>query len=81
MDTIESIKPDKVMDTRGLTPPMPLIKTRKALGRMKKGMILEIWCADPDLKTALPKLENENGCEYLGCALDPNGYTRYLVRK
>lgn len=77
----EEIKADKVIDTRGLTPPMPLLKTRKALGAMKPGKILEIWCLDPETKKDLPSLHDENGDTYLGCSPDPDGYLRFFIRK
>ena len=34
------------LDTRGLTCPMPILKTKKELGRMSSGDILEITASD-----------------------------------
>ncbi len=78
---LNMIKSDKVMDTRGLAPPMPVVKSRKALKTMKTGKILEIWCTDPEGQQEIPDLHNENGSAYLGCLLDPDGYIRFFIRK
>ncbi|MFZ5572363.1 MAG: sulfurtransferase TusA family protein [Thermodesulfobacteriota bacterium] len=78
---LEQLKADKVMDTRGLSPPMPLVKSRKALSRMKTGKILEIWCTDPEAQQEIPSLHGECGGAYLGCVTDPEGYTRFFIQK
>ncbi|MBF0477760.1 MAG: sulfurtransferase TusA family protein, partial [Deltaproteobacteria bacterium] len=41
------LKPDYTLDVRGLSCPMPLLKTKKAIQEMKKGQIIEVFSSDP----------------------------------
>jgi tRNA 2-thiouridine synthesizing protein A len=38
---------DKTLDTKGLTCPLPILKTRKVLSEMPKCAVLEILSTDP----------------------------------
>jgi tRNA 2-thiouridine synthesizing protein A len=77
----ENIKVDKVLDTRGLSCPMPILKTRKELKGMKSGEILEILGTDPGSKNDFPAFANKAGMEFLGLTDVPEGYTRYFIKK
>ena len=77
---LRSIKSDKVMDTRGLESPMPLIKTIKALNSLGPEKILEVWCSDPDSKKDIPEIDIKKGA-YMGCLQDPDGYMRFFIKK
>jgi len=63
---VDDIKPDDTLDCRGLTCPMPLIKTRKTVDKMKSGEVLEVLSTDPGTKNDLPAFANRMGHEYLG---------------
>lgn len=78
---LSQIKPDSTLDTRGLSCPMPLLKTKKALKQMSPGQILEILGTDPGSKNDIPDFGNKGGNEFLGFVDDPEGFTRYFVRK
>ena len=39
--------PDKTLDTKGLSCPLPILKTRKVLSEMPKGAKLEVLATDP----------------------------------
>jgi tRNA 2-thiouridine synthesizing protein A len=39
--------PDKTLDTKGLTCPLPILKTRKALSELAMGATLEVLSTDP----------------------------------
>ncbi len=41
------IKADDLLDARGLTCPMPIIKAKKAIEKLKEGNILEVLGTDP----------------------------------
>ena len=77
---LKCIKSDKVMDTRGLESPMPLLKTINALKSLGAEKILEVWCSDPDSKNDIPTIDNQEGT-YMGCLNDPDGYSRFFIRK
>ena len=78
---ISTITADSTLDTRGLTCPMPLLKTKKALKGMKAGQVLEILGTDPGSKNDIPNFGQKGGNEFLGMVDDDAGYTRYFIKK
>jgi len=78
---LESMKPFSVLDARGLSCPMPLLKTKKTLKGVPVGEILEIWGTDPGSKNDIPDYGNKFGNTFLGFVDDAEGYTRYFIRK
>ncbi len=62
----EDITPDETLDCSGLSCPMPLLKTKKHIGSMQSGQILEIISTDPGTKNDLPAFAKKAGHEFLG---------------
>ncbi|MBU0988459.1 MAG: sulfurtransferase TusA family protein [Proteobacteria bacterium] len=79
-ETLENIKADIVLDTRGLSCPMPILRVKKELKSMKPGQIVEVWSTDPGSKKDMPDFAKKQGEEFLGY-MDEAGYTRYLIKK
>ncbi|MBU0986246.1 MAG: sulfurtransferase TusA family protein [Proteobacteria bacterium] len=79
-EIIEKIKADIVLDTRGLSCPMPILRVKKELKSMKPGQIVEVWSTDPGSKKDMPDFAKKQGEEFLGY-MDVAGYTRYLIKK
>ena len=75
------IKADNTLDARGLTCPMPLLKTKKILKGMKPGEVLEILGTDPGSKNDIPHFGQKGGNEFLGMEDDDGGFTRFYIRK
>jgi tRNA 2-thiouridine synthesizing protein A len=78
---LENIQPNSVLDTRGLTCPMPLLKTKKALKSMASGEILEILGTDPGSKKDIPDFGNKGGNQFVGMLDTSEGHTRYFIKK
>ena len=78
---LDTVQPFTVLDARGLTCPMPLLKTKKALKEVPVGEVLEIWGTDPGSKNDIPHFGNKKGNVFLGFVDDDAGYTRYFIRK
>ena len=78
---LENLMPFSVLDARGLTCPMPLLKTKKELKVVPEGEILEIWGTDPGSKNDIPHFGDKGGNTFLGFVDDEEGYTRYFIRK
>jgi tRNA 2-thiouridine synthesizing protein A len=79
---LHSIEPHSIVDARGLTCPMPLLRTKKTLNGVPVGEILEIWGTDPGSKNDIPHFGGKNGNTFLGFYDDETeGYTRYFIRK
>ncbi|MBW1649976.1 MAG: sulfurtransferase TusA family protein [Deltaproteobacteria bacterium] len=73
-------KSDKVLDLRGLTCPMPLLKTKKELKAMKAGQILEVWGTDEGSKKDIPGFVTKRKHELLSLEDLAEGYTKYLIK-
>ena len=78
---LTNIESYDVLDARGLSCPMPLLRTKKTLKAVPVGEILEIWGTDPGSKNDIPHFGNKNGNQFLGFVDDDAGYTRYFIRK
>jgi tRNA 2-thiouridine synthesizing protein A len=76
---VDEIKPDQTLDARGLSCPMPILKTKKAIEKMKSGEILEILGTDPGTKNDLPSFAKKAGHEFLGLKED-QGFTRFYIK-
>jgi tRNA 2-thiouridine synthesizing protein A len=76
---VDNITPDETLDCRGLSCPMPLLKTKKAMGKMTSGQIIEILGTDPGTKNDLPGFANKAGHTYLGEKED-EGFTRFYLK-
>ena len=77
---VDDIKADETLDARGLSCPMPILKTKKQIGKMAKGQILEIFSTDPGTGNDLPSFAKRGGHEYLGNKED-QGFVRYYIKK
>lgn len=77
----ENIIPDETLDCSGLSCPMPLLKTKKHIGGMKSGQILEVISTDPGTKNDLPAFARKTGHEFLGVKEEDGGARLYLKIK
>jgi tRNA 2-thiouridine synthesizing protein A len=78
---LTTITPNQVLDTIGLTCPMPLLKTKKALKGMQSDQILEVLGNDPGSKNDIPDWGNKGGNQFLGMLDINNGVTRFFIKK
>lgn len=77
---LKKVKPDETLDVRGLSCPMPVLKTVKAMKDMDSGQILEVLGTDPGSKKDMPKVAQKSGDEWLGFLDDENFYRFYLKK-
>lgn len=73
-------KADQVLDCRGLSCPMPILKTKKLMKDLAAGQVLEIQSTDPGTANDLPAFLGRSGDELLGSEAK-QGYTSYYVKK
>ena len=76
---VENIIPDDILDCRGLSCPLPILRTTKALAKMESGQILEVQSTDPGTKNDLPSFADRAGHEYLGTK-DEESFTRSYIK-
>ncbi len=77
---VNDIKPDQTLDTKGMSCPMPLLKTKKAIGAISSGQVLEILGTDPGSKNDLPNWCSRSGHTFLGDSEDA-GFFRFYIQK
>ncbi|MCF8109626.1 MAG: sulfurtransferase TusA family protein [Desulfohalobiaceae bacterium] len=77
---LESIQADQVLDTSGLSCPMPLLKTKKTMKGMASDQILEIIGTDPGSKNDIPDYCNKGNAEFLGMVDKDGGKTHYFIK-
>ena len=76
---LENITADETLDARGLSCPMPLLKTKKTIKGMKSGQVLEIYSTDPGTRNDLPGFATKAGHEFLG-EKDDDGFVRFYLK-
>ncbi len=80
-DTID-VKPDSVLDVKGLCCPMPVVKAKKAIDSIEVGQVLEIIGTDAGSKGDMPAWAKRAGHEFLGFSEEDGGEVfHFFVRK
>lgn len=71
---------DKTLDARGLSCPMPSVKTALALEQLVVGQILEVLTDDPVSKRDLPVWAQSTGNELIGIKEEDRTIKIYLKK-
>ena len=74
------MKPDVVLDLKGLNSPMPVIKTKKAIDAIQSGQVLEVISTDPATKSDISALLDRLGHELLQTR-EEGGITEFYIEK
>ncbi len=69
-----------VLDAKGLSCPMPLLRTKKEINKIKTGEILQVDGTDPGSRNDIPGWCSRSGHEYLG-EKEESGYMSFFVQK
>lgn len=77
---MDNITADQTLDTKGLSCPMPLLKTKKAMSQLGSGQVLEVLGTDPGSKNDMPSWCEKEGHEFLGIK-DDDGFFRVYMKK
>lgn len=70
-----------VLDCKGLSCPMPMMKLAKAMKEMNSGEIIEMLGTDPGTKSDMPKWCEKTGNILLEESDLGGGVTRMLIQK
>lgn len=62
---MESLKVDRILDTKGLLCPLPVVKAKLAMEEMSPGQIAKVLCTDPGSKKDFPAWCRETGNKLL----------------
>lgn len=77
---MDDIKADVILDVKGLTCPMPVLRTKKAIDGMGSGQILEVFATDPASKADIAAFLNRLGHELIETK-EKDGIFSFLIRK
>ncbi len=76
----EGLEVASILDAKGLSCPMPLLRTKKEIGKIASGQILQVDGTDPGSRNDLPGWCARGGHEYLGEKEQP-GYMSFFIKK
>ncbi len=72
---------DKILDCSGLTCPLPLAKTNKAVKEMQAGQVLEMLATDANAMLDMEAWAKQTRNELLLAQKQDDGKFRFLIRK
>lgn len=75
-----NISVDKVLDAKGLSCPMPIVKTKKALDDIGAGQVIEVQASDKGSTADIQAWAKNTGHQYLG-TIEEGSTLRHYVRK
>jgi tRNA 2-thiouridine synthesizing protein A len=72
---------DKELDARGLSCPLPILKTKKALNDLASGQVLKVVSTDPGSVKDMQAFANQTGNPLLESAEENKDFIFYLKKK
>lgn len=76
----DDVTASSVLDAKGLSCPMPLLRTKKEIGKLAGGEILQVDGTDPGSRNDIPGWCERAGHEYLG-EKEESGYFSFFIKK
>lgn len=76
----DNVQANRTLDAKGLSCPMPLLRTKKEIDKIKSGEILEVLGTDPGSRNDLPGWCTRAGHEFVG-EREESGYFRFFIKK
>ncbi len=76
----DDVSADSVLDAKGLSCPMPLLRTKKEIAKLSGGQILQVDGTDPGSRNDIPGWCERSGHEYLG-EKEGDGFISFYVKK
>ena len=76
----DDVTPASVLDAKGLSCPMPLLRTKKEIGKIGSGEILQVDGTDPGSRNDIPGWCERSGHEYLG-EKEGDGFFSFFIKK
>ena len=72
---------DKELDARGLSCPLPILKTKKSLNELASGQVLKVVATDPGSVKDMQAFSNQTGHPLLSSSEENKNYVFYLKKK
>ncbi|MFC5463595.1 sulfurtransferase TusA family protein [Lederbergia graminis] len=77
---MENIKVNVTLDAKGLSCPMPIVKTKKTMNTLEAGQVLEVQATDKGSKADIRAWANSSGHQYLG-TIEEGDVLKHYLRK
>jgi len=74
------IQVNMTVDAKGLSCPMPIVKTKKAINDLEPGQVLEVQATDKGSKADIKAWAESTGHQYLG-TIEEDGVLKHYIRK
>ncbi|WP_374718545.1 sulfurtransferase TusA family protein [Parageobacillus toebii] len=72
------IRVNMTVDAKGLSCPMPIVKTKKAMNELQPGQVLEVQATDKGSKADIKAWAESTGHQYLGTIEEENVFKHYI---
>ena len=72
---------DQELDTRGLNCPLPILRTKKALGGIQSGQVLKIVATDPGSVKDMQAFSKQTGNALLSSNEENKTFVFYMRKK
>jgi len=72
---------DKELDAKGLSCPLPILKTKKALNDLKTGQVLKILATDPGSVKDMQAFARQTGNALVESAEEGNTFVFFMRKK
>lgn len=74
------IKADHVLDAKGLSCPMPIVKTKKKMRQLEPGQVIEVQATDKGSRADIEAWAKSTGEQYLG-TIEADDVLKHYLRK
>ncbi|HHW36226.1 MAG TPA: hypothetical protein GXX18_02860 [Bacillales bacterium] len=75
---MNSIKANVIVDAKGLSCPMPIVKTKKAMNDLEAGHVLEVQATDKGSMADIKAWSESTGHQYIGTVEEENVLMHYI---
>jgi tRNA 2-thiouridine synthesizing protein A len=72
---------DKELDAKGLSCPLPVLRTKKALNELASGQVLKILATDPGSVNDMQAFSRQTGHALLSSSEEDGAFIFYLKKK
>jgi tRNA 2-thiouridine synthesizing protein A len=72
---------DKEVDARGLSCPLPILKTKKALNDMTSGQVLKVVATDPGSVKDMQSFATQTGNRLLSSTEEDKAYVFFFTKR
>jgi tRNA 2-thiouridine synthesizing protein A len=77
---MSDVKFDQVLDAKGLSCPLPILKTKKAVESLSKGQVLKVETTDPGSKNDMASWAKRTGNEILKVEEGSGSFTFFIKK-